>query len=291
MKKIKVLIFGCNGYGKKVKYLLDDEKYEVIGFIDNFEDIQSTGVYLGGTSKEKVFAPSEIKQVSFDYIVIAINRYDNSMKMQLVQLYGKEILSKIVTFEPYEKDIFWLEERHAMLRNCADEIYSNSVQGNVAELGVYKGNFAKYINRYFKDRKLYLFDTFQGFDKKDKETVIELGIEKQKFTFDDTSINLVLDKMTYKENIIVKKGYFPDTATNLEDRFCFVSIDADLYNPILKGLEYFYPRLEQGGYIFVHDFGGYSFTGCKKAVLEYCNKKKISYVPLMDNCLSVVITK
>ncbi len=55
MKKIKVLIFGCNGYGKKVKYLLDDEKYEVIGFIDNFEDIQSTGVYLGGGHLKKKF--------------------------------------------------------------------------------------------------------------------------------------------------------------------------------------------------------------------------------------------
>lgn len=35
MEKIKVLIFGVNGYGLKTTYLLDDEKYEVLGFIDN----------------------------------------------------------------------------------------------------------------------------------------------------------------------------------------------------------------------------------------------------------------
>ena len=46
MDKIKVLIFGVNGYGLKVKYLLDDEKYEVIGFIDNQKIIQNTNVFV-----------------------------------------------------------------------------------------------------------------------------------------------------------------------------------------------------------------------------------------------------
>jgi O-methyltransferase len=47
--------------------------------------------------------------------------------------------------------------------------------------------------------------------------------------------------MKYKENCIVRKGYFPETAEDLEDEFVFVSIDADLYEPIYNGLCYFYP--------------------------------------------------
>ncbi len=47
------------------------------------------------------------------------------------------------------------------------EIKENQVEGCMAELGVYRGDFARHINRAFPDRILYLFDTFEGFDKKD----------------------------------------------------------------------------------------------------------------------------
>src|SRR6188508_837716 len=51
--------------------------------------------------------------------------------------------------------------RYTTLELCCNEIKSNGVKGNVAELGVYKGEFAKRINQLFPDKKLYLFDTFE----------------------------------------------------------------------------------------------------------------------------------
>jgi O-methyltransferase len=59
--------------------------------------------------------------------------------------------------------------RLSSLELAAYEIYANNIKGNVAELGVFRGDFAKFINMSFPDRKLYLFDTFEGFDKKDIE--------------------------------------------------------------------------------------------------------------------------
>lgn len=289
MKKQKVLIWGVNGYGKKVRYLLDDEKYEFVGWIDNFSGIQGKEKCpLGGDC----YSPNDIYHLDFDRIIIAINRHDKNMRNQLVDLYGENILQKVITFEPYENGMKWLEERHAMLRLCAEEIQRYHVVGSVAELGVYKGEFARFINRFFPDRKLYLFDTFDGFDEADKSSIKEIGFSEQGFTFEDTSVSEVLDKMPHKNQVIVRKGYFPGTSTGLENEaYAFVSIDADLYNPIRAGLEYFYPRLSHGGYIFVHDFGVYSFTGCQKAVREFCEREHISYVPILDNCLSVIITK
>lgn len=67
-----------------------------------------------------VYSPEDICRINFDYIIIAINRHEKDMKKQLTELYGEKILDKIITFEAYEKDIIWLEERHAMLRRCAD---------------------------------------------------------------------------------------------------------------------------------------------------------------------------
>ncbi|MBL7765367.1 MAG: class I SAM-dependent methyltransferase [Chitinophagaceae bacterium] len=173
----------------------------------------------------------------------------------------------------------------------ASEIIEKNVLGNTAELGVYKGEFAKYINKAFPDRKLYLFDTFEGFNSKDIAIETNQSYSLGNQNFSNTSINEVLNKMTTKSNCIVKKGWFPESLNNLEDTFCFVSIDADLYKPIYDGLEYFYPRLNKGGYIFVHDYNNDLYKGSKAAVRDYCQKENITYTPIADSWGTVVIAK
>jgi O-methyltransferase len=140
--------------------------------------------------------------------------------------------------------------RCSSLELVAHEVYAKDIKGNVAELGVFRGDFAKFINISFPDRKLYLFDTFEGFNDKDREIEKKGNYSQDKQDFSNTSVELVLNKMQYKENCVVRKGYFPETAKDLEDEFVFVSIDADLYEPTYNGLNYFYPRLKRGGYIF-----------------------------------------
>ncbi len=51
--------------------------------------------------------------------------------------------------------------RLSALELISFRIKNKQLVGNVAELGVYKGKFARYINQYFSDRTLYLFDTFR----------------------------------------------------------------------------------------------------------------------------------
>jgi len=127
--------------------------------------------------------------------------------------------------------------RVSSLELVADEIYDDATnrKGAVAELGVYQGEFAKIINESFPDRKLYLFDTFEGFDSKEKVSEKERGFSQGNQDFSDTSAELVLSKMKYPENCVIKKGYFPDTAKDLNETFVFVSIDTDLYDPIYNG--------------------------------------------------------
>ena len=60
--------------------------------------------------------------------------------------------------------------RLATLELVSHEIDRKNLDGSVAELGVYKGKFAKFINQYFPERSLYLFDTFEGFDDRDIAT-------------------------------------------------------------------------------------------------------------------------
>jgi O-methyltransferase len=181
--------------------------------------------------------------------------------------------------------------RISTLELLSYEIKSNNVLGSVAEVGVYRGDFAKYINLLFSDRKLYLFDTFEGFPEVHSKIDRERGFSTGDQDWSGTSVELVIQQMPYPNNVVIKKGIFPETAKDVNDRFCFVSLDVDLYEPIKEGLRFFYPLLSPGGVIMVHDFNNSGYKGVREAVLEFCREKGISYVPIPDIGGTVIITK
>lgn len=185
------------------------------------------------------------------------------------------------------------DPRLATLESCSKEIYERNVEGAVAEAGVYRGDFAKYINELFPDRDLYLFDTYEGFDQRDGEYDRANNFSGGSQDWSETNIELVLDQMVHKDKCIIKKGYFPSTAEDIsiEQKFCFVSLDMDLYQPIYEGLKFFYPRLASGGYIFIHDCRNIGYMGSRQALLDFCNEQKVGYILLTDEWGSAVITK
>ena len=168
----------------------------------------------------------------------------------------------------------------------------NRINGNIAELGVYKGStacvLADYAEKY--NRKLYLFDTFTGFDESDKT-----GIDKNRTeNFADTSLNYVKRHVGHESNTIYYVGYFPETidADCWNEKFSFVHIDCDLYKPIKEGLIFFYERMEVGGFIVVHDYLSGRWEGATQAVDEFCEQYGIrNRVLIPDLSGSVVIIK
>jgi len=206
----------------------------------------------------------------------------------------KIMLSGSLTYLQRKRNIdknYFDQVRLSSLELASFEINQQGLQGNVAELGVYKGKFAKYLNQYFPDRKLYLFDTFEGFDERDVsiEKAREHSTGNQDFS--NTSVEAVLRKMPFPKNCIPKKGFFPDSALGVECPFVFVSLDADLYEPIYRGLQFFYPKLVRGGYIFVHDFNTDGYKGVRKAVEKFCSEENLGYVVIPDVGGTAIISK
>lgn len=218
----------------------------------------------------------------FNYL---FGRYLNSKKVHLNYSLNYSLRKRDI-------DIHYLDYiRLATLELAANEINKKKLKGNVAEVGVYKGKFARYINQYFPSRKLFLFDTFEGFDEKDIHTEKELGFNHVSQDFSNTSVRLVLQQMPHPSQCIIKKGFFPETTAGIDDAFVFVSLDTDLFQPIYEGLVYFYPRMVSGGYIFVHDVNNDSYKGAAKAVNQFCEEQHISFLPLPDSCGSAVFIK
>ncbi len=187
--------------------------------------------------------------------------------------------------------------RYMTLKLLANEIEERKIPGEIAELGVFQGEFAAMMNAFLPSRSLNLFDTFEGFPDNDKSYEIEQGYTQAdrflgKGEFANTSIQMVLEKMPYPEKCIIHQGYFPNTIPREEKQYALVSLDCDLYSPMLAGLRYFVPRLAKGGYIMMHDYNDEDFKGNKKAIDDYEKEfGTIVKVPIPDCNGSIIISR
>lgn len=170
-------------------------------------------------------------------------------------------------------------------------IDSEVIEGDLAELGVYKGETAKLIHLCSPQRKLHLFDTFEGFPARDlvRETGKAAGYTTMHFA--DTSIEKVRQYLGAHPNMIFHRGYFPETAPGQEDQaYALVNLDADLNKPTAEGLAYFYQYLSPGGVILVHDYND-DWPGLVQAVDEFCQRIPESIIPVPDADSTVMIVK
>lgn len=182
--------------------------------------------------------------------------------------------------------------RRQAMRLAADWVISRQVSGNIAELGVYQGEQAALLNALFPDRKIHLFDTFEGFSQADVSTEAARGFSGAAIgDFQDTSVEKVVSRLPHPDLAVIHAGMFPGTASGLEDTFAFVSLDVDLFEPTLAGLEYFYPRLSPGGFIFIHDYNNKRYSGVRHAVDAYLKDTPIAALPLPDFAGSLVVLK
>ena len=171
-----------------------------------------------------------------------------------------------------------------------DQILKEKIIGDVAELGVYKGNTAFLLAELAKKlgSNAYLFDTFEGFHPDDLD-----GIDKDRDQqFADTSVKAVRSLINL-ENIRMIEGHFPESTKSLTPNltFCLVHIDCDLYLPFRAALSYFYPRLVPGGFLIMHDYFGFYWSGVEKAVDEFLADKPERIVPIPDKSGTAVLRK
>lgn len=193
----------------------------------------------------------------------------------------------------YRNDYF----RYRTFEFVAEVIKQRNVEGVLAELGVFRGLFASIINSKFPEKKIYLFDTFEGFDEDEAKKELEKGNCDLNFIKDhkNTSIEMMLNNIPYPDKAVICKGFFPSSIPEeaKNEKFAFVSLDVDFEESTFEGLKFFYPRLSDGGYIFIHDYNTYFLDGVKNAVKRYEKylNEKLKIVPIADRAGTLIIVK
>ena len=189
-----------------------------------------------------------------------------------------------LTERDLENDCVRLRSLEAICRRL------EGVPGDAAELGVYRGAFARCLNALLPERTLWLFDSFSGFAAEEARREAAGLVEAHR----RTDAESVLALLPHAERAQIRKGFFPATAEGLEQlRFALVSLDADLEESTLEGLRWFWPRLSPGGALLLHDWGNPRLPGVARALARYERESgdALPSVPLCDRCGTLVLTK
>lgn len=138
------------------------------------------------------------------------------------------------------------------------------IDGDLAEVGSFRGASAAIILSTSRKKNLHVFDTFEGLPAAENLYV------KGEFagSLDQVKANL----REWEGRVEYHQGIFPESAAGLESlKFSFVNLDVDLYEGTLAGFRWFWPRLKPRGILLCHDYP-YS-PGVVKAVHEFFDQE------------------
>jgi hypothetical protein len=157
-----------------------------------------------------------------------------------------------------------------------------SLDGDVCEFGVAEGDTSALIANEIiaTDKKLHLFDSFEGLPKPtDKDQLIDdifklgsMHAYEGKMSFPEASVRKRLQLIGFPENrTFIHKGFIEKTISESErlpKKVSVAYVDFDFYEPIIEALNFLDSVLEVGGIVIVDDYGFFS-TGAKTAVDEW----------------------
>lgn len=186
--------------------------------------------------------------------------------------------------------------------DIASGIEKSNISGCFVECGVARGGCSALMaivareNKH--DRKMWLFDSFEGLPESSSEdSYKEPNTHKPK----DKSANLVspgyclgtydeVERLLFtklglsRNNVFMVKGWFQDTLPKRKDEIgeiSFLRIDADWYKSTECCLENLYDNVIAGGYIVIDDYQ--SVVGCKKATDEFLRNRGLNVKLVFDN--------
>lgn len=191
---------------------------------------------------------------------------------------NEEMISLVRTIERERGFMMWPDEM-VMLYTCARAMQKKN--GDFAEVGVSTGGSAKLLCVLKRNKKIHLFDTFEGLpDPTGNDAHLQRGQYK-------CSLQAVKEYLKEYPSVLYYPGFFPDTATPAQDTlFSFVHLDVDLYQSTLDGIKFFYPRMVKGGMLISHDYS--TVPGVRQAFDEYFADKPETVIELpTSQCLVV----
>ena len=186
-------------------------------------------------------------------------------------------------------------ERMYALYKAVKYVVEQKIEGDFVECGVWKGGSAMLIAATLVqlkcfDKKIYLYDTFEGMSspsEKDKsyagKTAKKL-LKNSKNNKEESNIWCFCTLEHVKQNfstinypnanVFYIKGKVEETINaNNHEKIALLRLDTDWYESTYHEMTYLYPVLEKSGVLIIDDYG--YWQGAREAIDQYCSENKI----------------
>jgi hypothetical protein len=154
----------------------------------------------------------------------------------------------------------------------------------ICEIGVFKGDFSKFLKDNLDPKELHLIDIFEGMmcsGDKDGNNIIYSDLSRD--------YENLLTFFQNDKSVFLHKGKSFDILNGFEDNyFDIIYIDGDhTYEGVKKDLEVSLKKIKKTGFICGHDYTQDKFPGVVKAVSDFKlqNNFEISHLT-KDGCPS-----
>lgn len=175
-------------------------------------------------------------------------------------------MTKLLSDQVDEKEI-------AVICRELNEILTKNIQGDIVEFGCYVGTTSVYLAAALMhtERKLYLYDSFEGLPEKTPEDISPIGEQFKPGELMATRKRLIKNLTNAGVPMPrIKKAWFRDLEKkNIPERIAFAFLDGDYYGSVTDSLKLVWPQLEVGSVVIVDDYGNAALPGASKAVDDW----------------------
>lgn len=212
-------------------------------------------------------------------------RYNVRLEVPPGRPYDIYYAEKIPLLQIFEKAaLSWENKTRSSLIGNLRHMMGLSRPMMAAECGVYRGHSLIACLRIAQELGVPVhfvaLDSFEGLPalvQEDLDSAPQKAPYRKQTLFNDTSFDSVRRLVTeagFQKKTDLVKGFFADTLKTIPQyKYDFVNIDCDLYGPHIECLEYFYPRMRQGGIIFFDDYHSADFPMAKLAIDKFLSDK------------------
>lgn len=163
------------------------------------------------------------------------------------------------------------------LQQCAQRVISEGIPGDFLEAGVWRGGAGVLLAAVLAahgegGRRVWLADSFRGVPPPTLAEDIGLDLSAEVLpvlSVDERSVRALFERYDLAiDNVCFISGWFRDSLPACDvQRLAVLRVDGDLYESTRDVLVNLYPKVVEGGYVIIDDYG--ILEPCRRAVEEY----------------------
>ena len=158
--------------------------------------------------------------------------------------------------------------RARTLYRLACSVERSNIPGAIVDCGVRNGGSTMLLSEGAPSREIWAFDSFEGLPAPTAEDLDGPLLPMGAWRGSIKALRRGFESYGRPERLHVVAGWFEETLPNAPiSALAVLRLDGDMYSSTMQTLDALYPKLSEGGFAIIDDYG--NLEPCRQAVDDY----------------------